>query len=71
MRGNEPFAELILQTSSRNMYVLRFADEASAEELQNEAPVAVRVVGELFRDQWSGRAFAHLKVRSWEPAVEH
>ena len=67
MRGNEPFAELVLETADRNSYVLTFEDPAEEAAIQNQAPTRIRVRGELYQGHWNGRDFAHLQVNAWEP----
>src|SRR5690606_1229018 len=71
VRGNEPFAELVLQTRERNHYVLKFASEEERTQMQNMAPASFAVEGEVYRDVWGSRAFAHLRVWSWEPTGNH
>ena len=64
VRGNEPFAEYVLQTDSRNTYVLAFEDGADAPP----NPARLRVTGTLYLADWNGRPYAHLRVQSWERA---
>lgn len=67
VRGNEPFTELVLQTPDRNYYVLKFADPAERSRMQNAAPASFAVTGEVYRGEWGGRAYAHLRVQEWQP----
>ena len=67
VRGNEPFTELVLQTDDRNYYVLKFASPEERGRVQNQAPSRFVVTGDVYRDVWGGRAFAHLRVKSWQP----
>lgn len=65
MRGNEPFAVPVLETDDRALYVLIF-EERDASPLRT--PRRYRITGELYRDLWQGRPFAHLRVATWEAA---
>lgn len=67
VRGNEPFTELVLQTPERNYYVLKFGSQEERSQMQNAAPASFAVSGDVYRDVWGSRAFAHLRVRSWQP----
>ena len=64
VRGNEPFAEYVLQTDDRNAYVLTFEDGADLPP----NPARLRVTGTLYLADWNGRPYAHLRVQSWEQA---
>lgn len=63
VRGNEPFAAYILETESRNTYVLNFGD-AGAGALQT--PARLRVTGTPYKADWNGRPYAHLRIEKWE-----
>ena len=67
VRGHEPFTELVLQTADRNYYVLKFADPEERSRMQNASPASFAVRGEVYRDVWGSRAFAHLRVLEWAP----
>ena len=69
VRGNEPFTELVLQTSERNHYVLKFESPEERTRMQNLAPATFTVAGEVYRDVWGSQAFAHLRVRRWQSAT--
>lgn len=62
VRGNEPFAAYVLETESRNTYVLRFTDLEPPP-----TPATLRVTGRLFQDDWNGRPYAHIAVHEFEP----
>jgi hypothetical protein len=70
MRGNEPFAQMMITTDERNSYVLTFASDEVRSEMQRTAPGRFRVEGRLYRDSWQGRAWAHLEVLSWDKTIE-
>jgi len=65
VRGNVPFTAVILQTTSRNHYILTLSPEMRARLI---TPSIRKVTGYLYLDQWNGRDFAHLDVISIEPA---
>ena len=67
-RGHEPFVELVLRTDDRNEYVLSLEElpAASRDSLRERNPGRYRVTGELYKDDWNGRPYAHLRVTSWE-----
>lgn len=65
VRGNEPFTALMLETDQQNVYVLSFEGDLRAE-LQREAPGLFRVTGTLYQDDWNGKPYAFIRVRSWE-----
>ena len=65
VRGNVPFTAVILQTTSRNHYILTLSPEMRARLI---TPIIRKVTGYLYLDQWNGRDFAHLDVISIEPA---
>ena len=68
VRGHEPFTKLVLRTDQRNEYVLNEEALAAEEqiELPSDEPAHLRVTGELYKDYWNGRPYAHLRVTSWE-----
>lgn len=65
VRGNEPFTELVLETSERNYYVLDFDEPSERSRMQQEAPGTFTVSGPVYRGVWGSRAFARLRVRAW------
>jgi hypothetical protein len=65
VRGNEPFTELVLQTSDRNYYVLEFDNPDERSRMQQATPATFSVRGPVYRGVWGSRAFAHLRVRAW------
>lgn len=69
VRGAEPFTELVLETTDRNYYVLKFASPEERAAVQDASPAFFRVEGDVYRGEWNGRAFAHLRVESVEPAA--
>ena len=68
VQGHEPFTKLVLRTDQRNEYVLN--EEVLAEEerieLPSDEPAHLRVTGKLYKDDWNGRPYAHLRVTSWK-----
>ena len=62
--GNEPFTAVILQTPSRNHYILTMSPEMRSRLI---TPTVRKVTGHLYLDQWNGRDFAHLDVIRIEP----
>ena len=72
VRGHEPFTKLVLRTGQRNEYVLNEEALAAEEqiELPPDEPARLRVTGELYKDNWNGRPYAHLRVTSWERVEE-
>lgn len=61
VRGNEPFAEYVLETVEHNLYVLRFpAMDAPS------TPAVLTVTGRLYAADWNGRPFAHIDVHAIE-----
>lgn len=65
VQGNEPFTAVILQTPSRNYYILKMSPEMRSRLI---TPAIRKVTGHLYLDQWNGRDFAHLDVVRIEPA---
>ena len=65
VRGNEPFSAVVLQTASRNHYVLKMSPEMRSRLV---TPSLRRVTGYLYLDKWNGRDFAHLDVVQIGPA---
>ncbi len=59
VRGNEPFAEYILETSDGNAYLLVFPEAV-------ETPARLRVTGRLYPGEWMGRSHAHIEVHAYE-----
>ncbi len=59
VRGNEPFTAVILETEERNWYVLDLTPE---QRLGLVNPSIQRVVGEVYRGDWNGNAFARIRV---------
>ncbi len=57
-RGNVPFEALVLVTSDRNEYVLKFEGEAPAFAYADN----YRVSGELYSEEWNGARYAHILV---------
>lgn len=66
VRGNEPFTELVLQTEDRNYYVLKFSNPEERGQVQNMSPASLEITGDVYRDIWGSRAFAHLRVDAWQ-----
>ncbi len=62
--GNEPFTELLLTTTDRHAYVLRF-DEGTRTAVQTEVPGVLEVTGIVYPDQWAGGTHAFLRVQHW------
>jgi hypothetical protein len=62
--GNEPFTAVILQTPSRNHYILNMSPEMRSRLI---TPTIRKITGYLYLDQWNGRDFAHLDVVRIEP----
>ena len=63
VRGNEPFAAYVLETSDRNTYVLVFP-----EAMEN--PARLQVTGRLYLGEWMGESYAHIEVHSYEELAE-
>lgn len=63
VRGNEPFAAYVLETSDRNTYVLVFPEAV-------ETPVRLQVTGRLYLGEWMGQPYAHIEVHSHEELAE-
>lgn len=63
VRGNVPFAEVVLETDNHNVYVLEMSDEQRTALM---TPAKAVVNGRVFLGEWNGRPFAHLEVLSWE-----
>jgi hypothetical protein len=61
VRGNEPFAEYVLETAERNLYVLRFPEMDAPS-----TPAVLTVTGRLYAADWDGRPFAHIDVQEME-----
>ena len=63
VRGNEPFAAYVLETSDRNTYVLVFPEAV-------ETPARLRVTGRLYLGEWDGQSYAHIEVHAYEELTE-
>jgi hypothetical protein len=63
VRGNEPFAAYVLETSDRNTYVLVFPEAV-------ENPARLRVTGRLYLGEWDGQSYAHIEVHAYEELAE-
>ncbi|GIV59379.1 hypothetical protein GQ464_006695 [Rhodocaloribacter litoris] len=63
-RGNEPFSALMLETDTRNLYILTIEDGPAPSF---SVSYRYRVTGYVYRDTWNGRPFAHLRVVEVEP----
>lgn len=63
VRGNEPFAAYVLETSDRNTYVLVFPEAV-------ETPARLQVTGRLYLGEWMGQSYAHIEVHSHEELAE-
>lgn len=63
VRGNEPFAAYVLETSDRNTYVLIFPEAI-------ETPARLQVTGRLYIGEWMGQSHAHIEVNSHEKLAE-
>jgi len=63
VRGNVPFAEVVLETDNHNLYVLELNGEQRAELM---TPAKAVIDGRVFLGVWNGSPFAHLEVLSWE-----
>lgn len=61
VQGNVPFTALVLETDQHNSYVLQFEEGAGAT-VQQQAPGRFRVTGHVYRAEWNGQPFAHLRV---------
>lgn len=59
IRGNEPFTAIVLETQSRNYYVLKLAPDERRDLI---TPARYRVRGRLYLDDWNGRNYAHIDV---------
>lgn len=64
-RGNEPFTTLVLETDRQNLYVLCLGVDCSGT-LDADTPARVRLTGHVYRADWNGRPFAHLRVTGTE-----
>lgn len=64
-RGNEPFAEYILETSDGELFVLNLSDSLRARLV---TPSRLEVRGRSYEADWQGRAYKHLDVESWTEA---
>ncbi len=63
VRGNEPFAAYVLETSDRNTYVLIFPEAV-------ETPARLQVTGRLYLGEWMGQSYTHIEVHSHEESAE-
>lgn len=63
VRGNEPFAAYVLETSDRNTYVLVFPEAV-------ETPARLQVTGRLYLGEWDGQSYAHIEVHAYEELAE-
>ena len=63
VRGNEPFAAYVLETSDRNSYILVFPEAV-------ETPARLRVTGRLYLGEWDGQSYAHIEVHAHEELAE-
>lgn len=63
VRGNEPFAAYVLETSDRNTYVLVFPEAV-------ETPARLRVTGRLYLGEWMRQSYAHIEVQAYEEPAE-
>jgi len=61
-RGNEPFSAYVLETDSRNFYVLNLEE---ADRGGFSTPARIRATGSLYLTNWMGRPFTHLRVSTW------
>ena len=61
-RGNEPFSAYVLETDDRNYYVLNLEE---ADRQGYTTPARIRATGTVYVNDWMGRPFTHLRVRSW------
>ena len=61
VRGNVPFNAAILETDSRNYYVLKLTTE---QQSVLTTPNRYRVTGLLYLDKWNGKSYAHLEVKA-------
>ena len=68
VRGNEPFAAYVLETSDRNTYVLTFPEVA--ETPAPETPARLQVTGRLYLGEWEGQSYAHIEVHAYEELAE-
>ena len=68
VRGNEPFAAYVLETSDRNTYVLTFPEVA--ETPAPETPARLQVTGRLYLGEWEGHSYAHIEVHTYEEPAE-
>lgn len=59
IRGNEPFTAIVLQTQSRNYYVLKLAPDERRDLI---TPARYRVRGRWYLDDWNGRNYTHIDV---------
>lgn len=59
-RGQEPFAEYVLETEGGSLYVINFGGEPI------QTPARLRVTGRLYTALWDGRPFAHVEAAEWE-----
>ena len=68
VRGNEPFAAYVLETSDRNTYILTFPEVA--ETPAPETPARLHVTGRLYLAEWEGQSYAHIEVHAYEEPAE-
>lgn len=62
-RGAEPFSAYVLDTDAGGSYVLVIPED---QREGFDTPIRVRATGTLYRADWQGMPYAHLRVRSWE-----
>jgi hypothetical protein len=66
-RGNAPFSVYLLETDTGNAYVLVLDDTTRAGF---GTPARLRVTGAVYRGDWQGTPFAHLRVHTWARVEE-
>jgi len=59
IRGNEPFTATVLQTQSRDYYILELAPDERRDLITLSR---FRVRGRLYLDDWNGRSYDHIDV---------
>ena len=64
-RGNAPFTALVLETDARTLYRLCLPPDCTGT-LGADTPARVRLTGQVYRADWDGRPFAHLRVTGAE-----
>ena len=65
VRGNMPFARLVLETDAHNLYLLVLPDP-QRRALQEDLPGRYRVRGTVSLGDWDGRPFAQIAPFSLE-----